>query len=54
MTRSRSRVMLILVMAIVLQVGHQVEHIARMVQMHALGEPPAFAHGLLGLSLIHI
>lgn len=48
MTRSRSRVMLILVAAIVLQVGHQVEHVAQMVQMHALAEPPAFAHGLLG------
>lgn len=48
MTRSRSRVMLILVAAIVLQVGHQVEHVAQMIQVHALGEPPAFAHGLLG------
>ena len=48
MTRSRSRVMLILVAAIVLQTGHQVEHIAQMFQMHALGEPPAFAHGLVG------
>ncbi len=48
MTRSRSRVMLILVAAIVLQVGHQVEHIAQMFQMHVDGQPPAFAHGLVG------
>ncbi len=48
MTRSRSRVMLILEAAIVLQVGHQVEHLAQMFQMHVAGEPPAFAHGLVG------
>jgi nitrous oxidase accessory protein NosD len=48
MTRSRSRVMLILEAGIVLQVGHQVEHIAQMVQMHVDGQPPAFAHGLVG------
>src|SRR6202171_3462115 len=48
MTHARSRVMLILEAAIVLQVGHQVEHIAQMVQMHLDGQPPAFAHGLVG------
>jgi hypothetical protein len=48
MTRSRSRVMLLLEAAIVLQVGHQVEHIAQMFQMHVDGQPPAFAHGLVG------
>jgi nitrous oxidase accessory protein NosD len=48
MTRARSRVMLILEAAIVLQVGHQVEHIAQMLQMHVDGQPPAFAHGLVG------
>jgi hypothetical protein len=48
MTRSRSRVMLILEAAIVVQVGHQVEHIVQMFQMHAEGQPPAFAHGLVG------
>ncbi|MDQ6713874.1 MAG: right-handed parallel beta-helix repeat-containing protein [Candidatus Dormibacteraeota bacterium] len=48
MTRVRSRVMLLIEAAIVLQVGHQVEHIAQMFQMHAQGQPPAFAHGLVG------
>jgi hypothetical protein len=48
MTRSRSRVMLILEAAIVLQVGHQIEHMAQMIQMHVDGQPPAFAHGLVG------
>jgi hypothetical protein len=48
MTRARSRVMLILEAAIVLQVGHQVEHFAQMFQMHIDGQPPAFAHGLVG------
>jgi hypothetical protein len=40
--------MLILEAAIVVQVGHQVEHIAQMFQMHVDGQPPAFAHGLVG------
>ena len=48
MTRFRPRAMLILQAAIVLQIGHQVEHIAQMFQMHADGQPPAFAHGLVG------
>jgi hypothetical protein len=48
MTPVRSRVMLILEAAIVLQVGHQVEHLAQMFQMHVDGQPPAFAHGLVG------
>src|SRR5438309_1329053 len=48
MTRRRSRVMLILQTAIIVQAGHQVEHIAQMVQMHVDGQPPAFAHGLVG------
>jgi hypothetical protein len=40
--------MLILQAAIVVQAGHQVEHIAQMVQMHVDQQPPAFAHGLVG------
>ena len=40
--------MLILQTAIIVQAGHQVEHIAQMVQMHVDGQPPAFAHGLVG------
>src|SRR5438445_8528280 len=48
MTRFRPRALLVLEAAIVLQVGHQVEHIAQMVQMHVDGQPPAFAHGLVG------
>jgi hypothetical protein len=40
--------MLILEAAILLQVGHQVEHIAQMFQMHVDAQPPAFAHGLVG------
>src|SRR5260370_6575421 len=40
--------MFILEAAIVLQVGHQVQHIAPMVQMLVDGQPPAFAHGLVG------
>ena len=48
MTRFRPRALLVLEAAIVLQVGHQVEHIAQMVQMHVDQQPPAFAHGLVG------
>src|ERR1700694_5873445 len=48
MTRFRPRAMLVLQAAIVLQAAHQVEHIAQMVQMHVDGQPPAFAHGLVG------
>ncbi len=40
--------MLLLQAAIILQVGHQVEHIVQMIQMHVDGQPPAFAHGLIG------
>jgi parallel beta helix pectate lyase-like protein len=40
--------MLVLQAAIVLQLGHQVEHVAQMMQMHVDGQPPALAHGLLG------
>src|ERR1700716_713890 len=48
MTRFRPRALLVLEAAIVLQVGHQVEHFAQMFQMHIDGQPPAFAHGLVG------
>src|SRR6202158_4493825 len=48
MTRFRPRAMLILQAAIVLQIGHQGQHIDQMFQMHAAGHPPAFAHGLVG------
>lgn len=48
MSLPRSRVFLILQAAIVLQIGHQVEHVVQMLQMHVQGEPPAFAHGLVG------
>ena len=48
MRRSRSRVLLVLQAAIIVQAGHQVEHIAQMFQMHVDGQPPAFAHGLVG------
>jgi hypothetical protein len=48
MRRSRSRALLVLEAAVVLQVGHQAEHIAQMFQMHVDGQPPAFAHGLVG------
>jgi hypothetical protein len=40
--------MLALRAAIVLQLGHQVEHVVQMIQMHVDGQPPAFAHGLIG------
>jgi hypothetical protein len=44
----RSRALLVLQAAIILQVGHQVEHVVQMIQMHVDGQPPAFAHGLIG------
>lgn len=43
-----SRPMLVLQAAIVIQLGHQVEHIVQMLQMHVDREPAAFAHGLIG------
>jgi hypothetical protein len=44
----QSRAALVLQAAIVLQLGHQVEHVVQMIQMHVDGQPPAFAHGLIG------
>jgi hypothetical protein len=44
----RSRALLVLQAAIILQVGHQVEHVVQTIQMHVDGQPPAFAHGLIG------
>jgi len=44
----RPRALLVLQAAIILQLGHQVEHVVQMIQMHVDGQPPAFAHGLIG------
>jgi len=44
----RSPALLILQAAIILQLGHQVEHLVQLIQMHVDGQPPAFAHGLTG------
>ncbi len=44
----RSRALLVFEAAIILQLGHQVEHVVQMIQMHVDGQPPAFAHGLIG------
>jgi len=44
----RSPALLVLQAAIILQLGHQVEHLVQLIQMHVDGQPPAFAHGLTG------
>jgi hypothetical protein len=48
MIRPRSPVLWLVQGAIVLQLGHQFEHVVQMIQMHVEGQPPAFAHGLVG------
>ena len=48
MIRRRSPVVWLIQGAIVLQLGHQFEHVVQMIQMHVEGQPPAFAHGLVG------
>jgi len=46
--RQRSPVVWLVLGAIALQLGHQFEHVVQMIQMHVDGQPPAFAHGLIG------
>lgn len=46
--RPRSLAIFVLQAAIVVQLGHQFEHVVQMAQMHLGDQPPAFAHGLIG------